>query len=267
VQRQPCAALRRDVDECRHHLFPGMLMLSIRWKEFLHPAGVYRLEYPDHWEHLQKAEARSCGFGPYDRDDVGIWVSVLPYSVDSGRLAEEFLSNLHKEVRAAPAARAQIIQHFVESLGQSMDLPLGEESWEDAQARLLPLLKPRSFLDSDFANRSLLVSEWLADVVICYALRSNDIFRFVTNRRRGPLADGRADRCRTGRHQSLPARLAQEAGRGAAAGRRARDRHYNERRVGVEPTAPSRPAPAVLRPPRKSVPGGNSGSRYTCCLF
>ena len=275
-------------------------MLSIRWKKFLHPAGVYRLEYPDHWENLQKEEARSCGFGPIDRDDVGIWISVLPYSVDSGRLAEElpkvlnqvlphmkgadvrrdptlrhygvkadvqregegghfwliaggdvvlfvssqvpaaerhmwnptfeqllaslvitrdeelaqlqlagevlallrerhpeqefqldekgirgrnrvvFLSNLHKEVLAAPTARAQIIQHFVESLGQSMDLPLGEESWEDAQARLLPLLKPRSFLDSDFANRSLLVNEWLADVVICYALRSNDVFRFVT---------------------------------------------------------------------------------------
>ena len=46
--------------------------------------------------------------------------------------------------------------------------------------RLLPLLKPRSYLDSDFANRSLLVNEWLADVVICYALRSNEVFRFVT---------------------------------------------------------------------------------------
>jgi uncharacterized protein YtpQ (UPF0354 family) len=277
-----------------------MLMLSIRWKNFVHPAGVYRLEYPDHWENLQKDEARSCGFGPYDRDDVGIWISVLPYSVDSGRLAEElpkilnqvlphmqgadvrrdpmvrhycvkadvqregegghfwliaggdvvlfvssqlpaaerhmwnptfeqllaslvitrdeelgllqlagevlpllrerhpeqefkldekgirghnrvvFLSNLYKEVRAAPLARAQIIQHFVESLGQSMDLPLGEESWEDARARLLPLLKPRSYLESDSGNRSLLASEWLADVVICYALRTNDVFRFVT---------------------------------------------------------------------------------------
>ena len=91
-----------------------------------------------------------------------------------------FLSNLHREVRAAPDRRAQIIQHFVQSLGQSMDLPLGEESWEDAQARLLPLLKPRSYLDSDSASRHSLVNEWLADVVICYALRSNDIFRFVT---------------------------------------------------------------------------------------
>ena len=91
-----------------------------------------------------------------------------------------YLSNLHREVRAAPARRAQIIQHFVQSLGESMDLPLGEETWAEAQARLLPILKPRSYVDSDSAGRSSLVNEWLADVVICYALRSKDIFRFVT---------------------------------------------------------------------------------------
>ncbi len=92
-----------------------------------------------------------------------------------------FLSNLHREVREARASRrTEIIEHFVQSLGQSMDLPLGEESWEDAQTRLLPILKPRGYLDSDSANRSLLVSDWLADVIICYALRSKDIFRFVT---------------------------------------------------------------------------------------
>jgi uncharacterized protein YtpQ (UPF0354 family) len=249
---------------------------------------------------VQKDEARSCGFGPHERDDVGLWISVMPVSVDSERMAEElpkildqalpqmqggnvrhdpslrhygvkadvqkegegghfwliaggdvvlfassqvpvaerdvwnptfehvlttlqitrdeelvlrqltnevllllrerhpeqdfqldekgirgrnrvvFMSNLHREVREAPDRRAQIIQHFVQSLGQSMDLPLGEESWEDAQGRLLPLLKPRGYLDSDAANRHLLVSEWLADVVICYALRSKDIYRFVT---------------------------------------------------------------------------------------
>ncbi len=45
---------------------------------------------------------------------------------------------------------------------------------------MLPILKPSSYLNTDSANRSLLASEWLADVVICYALRSKDIFRFVT---------------------------------------------------------------------------------------
>jgi uncharacterized protein YtpQ (UPF0354 family) len=277
-----------------------MLMFPIQWKKFNHPAGVYRLEYPDHWDQVQKDEARSCGFGPHDRDDVGLWISLMPVSVDSNRLAEElpkilsqvlpqmeggdvrsdpslrhygvkadvhkegegghywliaggdvllfassqlpvaerdvwnptfdhlmatleitrdeelalrqltdevltllreqnpeqdfqpdekgirgsnrvvFLSNLYREVRAAPARRTEIIQHFVQSLGQSMNLPLGQETWEDAQTRLLPLLKPRSYLDSDSATRHSLVNEWVADLVICYALRSNGIFRFVT---------------------------------------------------------------------------------------
>jgi uncharacterized protein YtpQ (UPF0354 family) len=275
-------------------------MIPIQWKKFLHPGGVYRLEYPDYWDQVQKDEARSCGFGPHDRDDVGLWISLMPVSVDTDRLADElpkiltqvlphmeggnvrrdptlrhygvkadaqkegegghywliaggdvvlfassqvpaaeshiwnpnfehllatleitrdeelalrqlanevlellrqqhpdqdfqhdekgirgrnrvvFLSNLYREVRASPGRRAQIMQHFVQSLGQSADLPLGQESWEDAQPRLLPLLKPRSYLQSDSASRYSLVTEWLADVVICYALRTNDIFRFVT---------------------------------------------------------------------------------------
>jgi uncharacterized protein YtpQ (UPF0354 family) len=277
-----------------------MLMLTADWKKFVHPAGVYRLEYPDYWDQVQKDEARSCGFGPHDRDDVGLWISLMPVSVDTDRLGEElpkilsqalpnmeggnirrdptlrhyavkadvqkegegghywliaggdvvlfassqlpaaeghiwnppferlmatleitrdeelalrqltnevvellrqrhpeqefqvdekgirgrnrvvYLSNLFREVRAAPARRAEIIQHFVQGLGQSVDLPLGQETWEEAQPRLLPILKPRSYLNSDSATRSSLVSDWLADVVICYALRSKDIFRFVT---------------------------------------------------------------------------------------
>ena len=90
-------------------------MLSIRWTEFLHPAGVYRLEFPDHWEHLQKDEARSCGFGPYDRDDVGIWVSVLPYSVDSGRLAEELpniLNQVLPHMNGADVRRDPTLRHY-----------------------------------------------------------------------------------------------------------------------------------------------------------
>jgi uncharacterized protein YtpQ (UPF0354 family) len=278
-----------------------MLMNPIQLKKFVHPAGVYRLEYPGYWDQLQKDEARSCGFGPHERDDVGLWISLMPVSVDSNRVADElpkiltqvlpkmeggnvrrdptlrhygvkadvhkegegghywliaggdvvlfastqvpvaerdkwnptfeqvmatleitrdeelalrqltdevltllrerhpeqdfrvdekgirgqnrvvFLSNLHREVRgAAPGRRLEIIEHFVTSLGQSMDLPLGEETWEEAQPRVLPLLKPRSYLESDSANRHTLVNEWLADVVIVYALRINEIFRFVT---------------------------------------------------------------------------------------
>jgi uncharacterized protein YtpQ (UPF0354 family) len=278
-----------------------MLMFPIDWKKFVHPARVYRLEYPSHWDQVQKDEARSCGFGPHERDDVGLWISLMPVSVDTERMAEElpkilgqvlpdmeggnvrpdptlrhfgvkadmhkegegghywliaggdvvlfassqvpvaerdvwnppfehlmstleitrdeelafrqlanevlallrerhpeqdfrhdekgirgrnrvvFLSNLHREVRSAsPARRTQVIEHFVQSLGQSMDLALGEETWEDAKPRVLPVLKPRDYIDPDSATRSLLVNEWLGDVIICYALRSGDIFRFVT---------------------------------------------------------------------------------------
>src|SRR5260370_23334963 len=54
-----------------------------------------------------------------------------------GRNRVVFLSNIHREVRAAPARTAQIIQHFVQSVGQSVALSLRQESWEDAQARVL----------------------------------------------------------------------------------------------------------------------------------
>jgi uncharacterized protein YtpQ (UPF0354 family) len=277
-----------------------MLMIPTPLKKFHHPAGVYHLEYPSHWDQVQEDEGRSCGFGPHDRDDVGLWISIMPVSVDTDRLADElpkllgqvlpqfqagdvrrdptlrhygvkadmhkegegghywliaggdvvlfassqvpaaerdvwnplfeqllaslqitreeelalrqltnevleilrqrhpeqdfqldekgirgqnrvvFLTNLYREVRAAPARRNEIIRHFVESLAQSVDLPLGQESWEEAQAQLLPVLKPRSYLNSDRSTRHLLVSDWLADVVICYALRNKDLFRFVT---------------------------------------------------------------------------------------
>jgi uncharacterized protein YtpQ (UPF0354 family) len=275
-------------------------MVPIDWKKFVHPRGVFRLEYPSHWDQIQKDEATSCGFGPHERDDVGLWISLMPVSLDSDRLADElprileqvlpnneggnvrpdatlrhhavkadvhkegegghfwlvaggdvvlfastqlpiaerdkwnpvfdrvmatleitreeelalrqlttevltllreqhpdqdfrvdekgirgrdrvvFLSNLHREVRSSPSRRTEIVEHFVKGLGQSIDLPLGQETWEDAQTRLLPLLKPRSYLESTPANRHSLHSEWLSDVVICYALRSKDIFRFVT---------------------------------------------------------------------------------------
>jgi uncharacterized protein YtpQ (UPF0354 family) len=38
---------------------------------------------------VQKDEGRSCGFGPHDRDDVGLWISILPMSVDTDKLTDE----------------------------------------------------------------------------------------------------------------------------------------------------------------------------------
>src|SRR5205807_6153142 len=30
-----------------------------------------------------------CGFGPHERDDVGLWISIMPMSVDTDRLQED----------------------------------------------------------------------------------------------------------------------------------------------------------------------------------
>jgi uncharacterized protein YtpQ (UPF0354 family) len=262
---------------------------------------VYRLEYPAHWDQVQKDEGRSCGFGPHDRDDVGLWISIMPMSLDTDRLAEElpkimrqavpkfeasdfrqdatlhhhglkadilkegegghywimaggdvvlfassqvppgerdtwnppfekvmtslqitrdehllmrklanevllmlrkrhpeqefecdekgirgrnrvvFLGNLFREVRsAAPSRRAEIIQHFVDNLSLSADLPMGHEVWEEVQEHILPVLKPRDYIEPGSPTEHLLISEWLADVVICYVIKSKKLFRFVT---------------------------------------------------------------------------------------
>jgi uncharacterized protein YtpQ (UPF0354 family) len=269
-------------------------------KTFIHPAGVYRLEYPSHWDQVQQDEGRSCGFGPHDRDDVGLWITIMPMSIDTERLAEDlpgvmrqalrdaevenlrqdetlrhyglkadmrkaaegghywiiaggdvvlfassqvpvaeretwnppfaklmtslqitrenelllrqltnevleqlrnrhpdqdfqldekgirgrnrvvFLSNLYREVKAAPARREKIIKHFVENLSLSADLPMGEETWEEVQPHLLPVLKPKEYIDPDGPTKHLLTTEWLADVLICYVIKSKKLFRFVT---------------------------------------------------------------------------------------
>jgi uncharacterized protein YtpQ (UPF0354 family) len=91
-----------------------------------------------------------------------------------------FLSNLHREVRAAPARRAEIIRHFVDSLAESTDLPMGQETWEEAREHILPVLKPQDYIRTDGPTQHLQISEWLADVIICYAIRSKNLFRFVT---------------------------------------------------------------------------------------
>src|SRR4030095_15433297 len=64
-------------------------MLSSELKTFVHPQEAYRLEFPAHWENQVKDEGRSCGFGPYERDDVGLWISILPISIDSDRIVED----------------------------------------------------------------------------------------------------------------------------------------------------------------------------------
>ena len=47
----------------------------------------------------RRTQARSCGFGPHDRDDVGLWISLMPVSVDTDRLADELPRMLGQALR------------------------------------------------------------------------------------------------------------------------------------------------------------------------
>jgi uncharacterized protein YtpQ (UPF0354 family) len=269
-------------------------------KTFIHPHKVYRLEYPAHWDQITKDDGRACGFGPHERDDVGLWISILSLRVDSDRLSSDlpelmrqsskeveatefepdstvrhhalradvrkegegghywivaggdvvlfistqlpaaerdewnpvfarlmaslqitredellhlkltlevlehlrklhpdqdfaldekgirgknrvvFLSNLYREVKAAPARRAAIIKHFVDNLSLTAEASMGEEKWDEVQDCILPVLKPHAYIQSDGPTQHLLTSEWLADVLICYIIKSKKFFRFVT---------------------------------------------------------------------------------------
>ena len=60
-----------------------------------------------------------------------------------------------------------------------MDLRLGRKHGRGA-ASPGPPVQASGLPQICSASQDSLANEWLADVVICYALRSNDIFRFVT---------------------------------------------------------------------------------------
>ena len=277
-------------------------MLISSWKKFEHPGGVYHLDCPSHWDQVQEDQGRSCGFGPHDRDDVGLWISIMPYSLDTKRLADDlprlmteamskqeageprfdetlrhhgliadirkegeaghywivcggdvilfissqvpaaerdvwnpafarlmaslqitrddelfqrrlaieiltklqerypdqefqhdekgirgpnqiiYLSNILREIKGAPARRAKIIDHFVRSLGQSnTDDVLGPDNWEEARLQIVPTIKAKSYVLDVSPKSDPLWTEWLDDVVICYALRIKNLLRLVTN--------------------------------------------------------------------------------------
>jgi uncharacterized protein YtpQ (UPF0354 family) len=269
-------------------------------KTFVQPQSVYRLEFPAHWDQVVQKEGASCGFGPHERDDVGLWISIMPMSVDTERLQEElprlmqealknceagelrrddtlrhfaliadmtkegegghywilaggdvvlfassqvpvaerdvwsplfqkvmeslkitrddqlfmcqvsnevlarlrerhpdqdfkfeehnirgrdrvvYLSNVLREVKGAPERREQIIKHFVETLSQPITAELGHEVWEEVRESIVPVLKHRDYFKGDGPTKHLLTREWLAEVMICYAIRSKNMFRFVT---------------------------------------------------------------------------------------
>jgi uncharacterized protein YtpQ (UPF0354 family) len=275
-------------------------MIPTPLKTFVHPHSVYRLEYPAHWDQVVQKEGESCGFGPHERDDVGLWISIMPMSVDTSRLKEDlpglmqqaipnteavnlrpdetlrhfgltadiakegegghywivaggdvvlfvssqvptaerdawnpmfqklmaslqitrddhllhcqvanevlaqlrekhpeqefefhdnnirgrnrvvYLSNVFREVRAAPERRDHIITQFVKKIFEPGSEQFGHEVWDEICGAVLPVLKHRDYLDGDGPTKHLLNRDWLADVFICYAIRSKNLFRFVT---------------------------------------------------------------------------------------
>jgi hypothetical protein len=275
-------------------------MIPVSLKTFVHPHAVYRLDCPSHWDQVQEKDGASCGFGPHDRDDVGLWISIMPVSVDTDRLARDlptlmqqaldkadaanlrpdptlrhyglvadvtkegqgghywivtggdvvlfassqvpvgerevwnppfaqimaslrithddeglqrkvanavlaqlrqrypeqdfafdanrirgrdqvvYLSNLYREVKAAPARCEELVKQFVDALSWPATAAIGHEVWEDVQGCIVPLLKPRDYVDPDGPTQHLLISDWLVDVVICYVIQRKRLFRFVT---------------------------------------------------------------------------------------
>ena len=59
---------------------------------------------PADWEQVTQKDGESCGFGPYDRDDVGLWITILPMSVDTDRLVEDLPKLMEQALKKAEAA-------------------------------------------------------------------------------------------------------------------------------------------------------------------
>ena len=90
-------------------------MLETPVKKFVHPKKIYELEYPAHWDQVQEEDYRSCGFGPHDRDDVGLWISIMPMSVDTERLTEDLPRLMEQTLDKADATnlrRDESLRHF-----------------------------------------------------------------------------------------------------------------------------------------------------------
>lgn len=269
-------------------------------KLFVQPQSVYQLEYPALWDAVVEKDGESCGFGPKDRDDVGLWISIMPMSLDTSKLAEHlpkmftealvksesanlrvdptlrhygltadmtkegeaghywivaggdvvlfassqvptaerdlwnppfhhlmttlqitredellmrqvandvlarlqekhpdqeftfegntirgkgqavYLSNVYREVKASPKRREKIIKHFVDTMSQPATADFGYEVWDEVQGCILPILKPRDYIHDEGPTQHLHATEWLDDVLICYAIRRKNMFRFVT---------------------------------------------------------------------------------------
>src|ERR1700683_1816109 len=79
-------------------------MFPTKLKTFIHPHSVYRLEYPAHWDQVTQKDGESCGFGPHERDDVGLWISILPYRLDTDRLQQDLPRLMEQALEKTEAA-------------------------------------------------------------------------------------------------------------------------------------------------------------------
>jgi uncharacterized protein YtpQ (UPF0354 family) len=276
------------------------MLSGMPWKTFIHPADVYRLEYPAHWDQVQQDEAKSCGFGPHERDDVGLWLSIMPMSIDTERLVDDmpkmteyffgkaeaanprrdpslkhfgmkadivregqgghywvlaggdvilfassqvpaaekdawnpafdrlmasvqitredallmrkvadeilvklreihpneefefhekgikgkhqmvYLSNVYREVKTSPKRKDEIVKNFVEGLTMSTQGDMGYEEYEEVKDHIMAVLKPRNYVEPKGPTKHIYMQEWLSDVVICYVIKREKYYRFLT---------------------------------------------------------------------------------------
>jgi uncharacterized protein YtpQ (UPF0354 family) len=91
-----------------------------------------------------------------------------------------YLSSLYREVKQSPHRQTELVKHFVENLSKTKDMNMGYETWEEVQSCILPVLKPKEYINPDSPTQHLQTSEWLADVLICYVIKRPKLFRFVT---------------------------------------------------------------------------------------
>src|SRR5205085_1942788 len=82
-----------------------------------------------------------------------------------------YLSNLTREVKAAPGRREKIIKRFVDTLSQPAATEFGHEVWEEVRGSIVPILKPRDYVEKEGPTRHFFVNEWLSDILICYAIK------------------------------------------------------------------------------------------------
>ena len=59
--------------------------------------------------------------------------------------------------------------------------PPGREELDDVRDNILPVLKPSAYIEPETATERLVRTEWLGDVIICYAIRTEKVFRLLTD--------------------------------------------------------------------------------------